>query len=571
MNLKTYGVIKYYKQEKKETAVKTTVKPSHYIISSLQPHVAIMLKNIFPGIPLSKIDNFYFPNVPATCHDLTWFMQRFPLSGDRETMQQLNSGKKEYYEIQKKTEFILSEKYAPDPKNFEVKKPFTARPYQIKGAEFILHIKKTLLCDDMGLGKSLTATLCFFNKNTLPGMIVCQTHLPHQWKAETIEKFTNLKAYIIPVGPIHPLPAADIYIVPYSRLAKWSSILASVVKSAVFDEVQELRRVESLKYDAAREISRKIEYSFGLSGTPIYNYGIEIFNIINCLNEGALGRQEDFCREWGWKIIKEPISLGTYLREKNLMLRRTTKEVGRELPQINTILKTVAYDEDAIKESEELASQLAISYLNATSFEEKGNLGRQFDLRLRQLTGIAKAKSVAALVRIILKNNKPVLLSGWHRDVYDIWIKELDEFNPVLYTGTENPSVKEESKRKFVSGETNLMLISNRSGIGLDGLQHRCSDVVIGELDFSPKVPAQIIARVNRDGRNTDERVTVYYPVCEYGSDPPIIEILGLKTEQSHGIVDPLEDIVSNYTDESRIKKMAENYLNNKTQKSREE
>lgn len=163
---------------------------------------------------------------------------------------------------------------------------------------------------------------------------------------------------------------------------------------------------------------------------------------------------------------------------------------------------------------------------------------------------------------MIVESGEPVLLAGWHRDVYDIWCKELSDLKPVMYTGSESPAQKEESKRKFISGESDLMMISLRSGVGLDGLQERCRIVVLGELDWSPKVHEQIIGRIDRDKITGDNNhVTAIYLVSDSGSDPAVIDILGLKSSQSSGITDPLQAIEENYVDESRIKKIAEQYL----------
>ncbi len=84
--------------------------------------------------------------------------------------------------------------------------------------------------------------------------------------------------------------------------------------------------------------------------------------------------------------------------------------------------------------------------------------------------------------------------------------------------------------------------------------------MVVGELDWSPKVHDQLIARADRDGQ--PEQVNVFFPVSEYGSDPVIINLLGLKSSQSHGIIDPLTAPAQQYTDESRIKLLAQQYLN---------
>jgi len=132
-----------------------------------------------------------------------------------------------------------------------------------------------------------------------------------------------------------------------------------------------------------------------------------------------------------------------------------------------------------------------------------------------------------------------------------------------MYTGSESIKQKEESKIKFLNGETNLFIISLRSGIGLDGLQKRCRMVVVGELDWSPEVHHQLISRADRDGQ--EEQVTAIFLTTDCGSDPLIIDMLGLKASQSHGILNPFASgIQEQYTDESRIKLLAKKYLDKK-------
>lgn len=303
-----------------------------------------------------------------------------------------------------------------------------------------------------------------------------------------------------------------------------------------------------------------MEYCLGLSATPIYNYGDEIYSVLNLINDGCLGNHEDFLREWtGYgKEVIEPKALGTYLREQMLMLRRTRKDVGRELPPINKIVHTVGYDEDAVTKANEIATQLAIR-VTTGSFMERGQAARELDILMRQTTGISKAREVAEYVKILLENNEPIVLAGWHRNVYEIWMEELKEYNPVMYTGSESPAQKEAAKKAFINGETNLFIISLRSGIGLDGLQNRSNIIVLGELDWSPKIHDQLIGRLDRDGQQN--QVTAIYLVSEYGSDPLIIDMLSIKSSQSHNIINPLTAVDEQYTDVSRIKILAERFL----------
>jgi hypothetical protein len=52
-----------------------------------------------------------------------------------------------------------------------------------------------------------------------------------------------------------------------------------------------------------------------------------------------------------------------------------------------------------------------------------------------------------------------------------------------------------------------------------------------------------------------------FYLVSDQGSDPVLIETLGLKESQSHGILNPLLGKPPRYSDDSRIRSLAESYL----------
>lgn len=549
MAVRTYGKI-YLSEDKK-----------HWHINNAEPHICIKLKAIFTKIAKSQTQPFKFINNDENCRELLWFTERYPLQVSDSDLALLKKGKNKHISTVNDLEAILLPDYKPQV--VRLNDPYEARNYQLTGCEIYLKCKRILIGDDIGLGKTLIGIISCLEKVTRPCVVTVQTHLPKQWK-EAIEQFTNLKVHIIKGTRPYDLPPADVYITKYSCLSGWANVFEKgIFKSAIFDEIQELRHDGTGKYNGAMALSDNVEYVLGLSATPIYNYGDEIFNVLNIIKKGCLGYHDDFMREWtGYsKIVKEPQALGTYLREQLLMLRRTRKEVGMELPPINKIVHTVSYDEDEVEKADELARKLAIK-VTTGSFEERGQASRELDMLVRQATGVSKARSVAEYVKMLLENGEPIVLAGWHRDVYDIWLEELKEFKPVMYTGTESPAQKEKAKMAFINGETNLFIISLRSGIGLDGLQKRSSIVVVGELDWSPKVHDQLIGRLDRDGQ--EEQVTAIFLTSEYGSDPLIIDMLGIKASQSHNIINPLQAVDEQYTDESRIKLLAQKYLSKK-------
>ena len=78
------------------------------------------------------------------------------------------------------------------------------------------------------------------------------------------------------------------------RLADLSTLN---IRSIICDEVQNLRSKSTKKYAAVKKLAAldSIKYRIGLSGTPIYNRGSEIWPIVDILRPGMLGSFKEFC------------------------------------------------------------------------------------------------------------------------------------------------------------------------------------------------------------------------------------------------------------------------------------
>lgn len=232
--IRTYGTIRY--------------SSAQWHIENAEPHVCIRLKNIFTKLSKSAT-NFIFPDTPETCHDLLWFMERYPLAVSDKDLQRLKKGKKQHITNINDLEQIMLPAYVPV--QAVINNNEKARDYQLRGNQVYLKCGRLLIGDDIGLGKTLIAILSFLETKTLPAVVVVQTHLQTQWKQE-IEWFTNLRVHCITKRTAYSLPPADVYVIKYSCLIGWVDVFRKGVhKSCVFDEVQELRRQESDKYKAA--------------------------------------------------------------------------------------------------------------------------------------------------------------------------------------------------------------------------------------------------------------------------------------------------------------------------------
>lgn len=536
-----------------------------------EPHVAVRFKRVFGKVAISARGAMRIGDTEENARDLLWFLDRYPMEVvDRKHLERRAAQHRARLES---IEGLLSGRY--EPPEFELAR--SPRRYQRLAAEVVLRGGSLLIADDVGLGKTATAICTFTDKRVLPALVVTLAHLPKQWEAEVQAFAPNLKTHVLKKSQPYDLrdksgAIPDVIVTNYHKLSGWADVLGSLVRSVVFDEAQELRHRGSAKYQAAARIARGAHFRTGLSATPIYNFGGEIYNVLDVLRPGCLGNHEEFLREWctdhgGSPRIEDPRAFGTWAREQGLILRRTRAEVGRELPNLVKVPHHVDADPHVLDRIGSSAAELAkiiLGYNNVAlddaARRKKFEASERLDAMLRQATGVAKAAFVADFVRLLVESGEKVVLFGWHREVYALWMDRLSDLKPALYSGTESPTQKEQARDRFINGETPVLIMSLRAGAGLDGLQHTCRTVVFGELDWSPGVHEQCIGRVHRDGQ--PEPAVAYFLIAEHGSDPVIADVLQLKRQQVDGVRDPYAAMVESIdAGGERVKKLAETYL----------
>lgn len=539
-----------------------------------EPQVRMRMKRAFIKVDSAGAGRILISNTPENCRDLEWFCDRYPMDVDR--LEVMLRSARAYDSKALKFSAILA---GDNLESFELALP--PREYQRVAATMAIESGALLVADDLGVGKTVTGICVLAKGGGGLSLVVCPTHIQRQWKKQ-IEKFApQLIPHILKqVAPydLEPKHGRDgklpnVLISSYAKLEGWAGALSGVVDKVIYDEIQELRRNKSLKYTAAQTISATASLRLGLSGTPIYNYGVEYYNILSILNPNEMGTSEEFRREWcigddaDKAKIADPKTFGKYLREQGLMIRRTRKDVALEIPTCSKIIHEIDINRKAMEEIESAASELARVILaqGSKSFDRM-RASSEFSNTLRLATGIAKAPEVAAFVEMLLETGEPVVLWGWHHAVYKIWEEKLGVHMPSFYTGQETDAAKERAIKRFLDGTTNLLIMSLRSGAGVDGLQDRCATGVYGELDWSPGAMEQCGARIDRPGQLRP--VSLYYPIASEGCDPYMIDVLGIKRDQLEGVRDPDADIIESLeVDPNHIRKLAEIYLSRKGKK----
>ena len=269
----TYGTLSYNRRSKC-----WTIKGD--------PCVTELAKRLFPGCDGRGRGVARFTAHRRIIGELNWLMLRYPLEvkeGDRARWESALEDAREYA-LRRERALSMPETATPPRETFSGE----LLPFQKQGLGFMLSTRRCLLADEMGLGKTVQALAFLATTAAYPAILVVPPHLIRNWQRE-VERFLSpdgrLRVHVIKGLTPYPLPEADIYILHYLLLRGWKEVLpAQGFRTVIFDEMQELRRNGTGKYSAASLLSEACENCLGLSGTPIYNNGGEIWNVVNILD-----------------------------------------------------------------------------------------------------------------------------------------------------------------------------------------------------------------------------------------------------------------------------------------------
>ncbi|MDY5731206.1 MAG: DEAD/DEAH box helicase [Eubacteriales bacterium] len=536
-----------------------------------EPMVIEFAKRLFPGADTGKRGEIRFTNHRRFVGDINWLMLRYPLQvreKDQSKWVQALQQAQEYH-VAKELRNTLPQRVKPSAFSFQGE----LTDFQEEGCAYLENTDRALLADEMGLGKTVQALAFLARACNYPCLIVPPAHLVHNWVYEISRFLENtphgIQVHVIKGLKPYPLPPADIYIAHYLLLRGWKQALPEYAfPIVIFDEIQELRHGGTEKYSAASLLASKAERVIGLSGTPIYNNGGEIWQVINILDFHFLGDFDAFTREWcygyGNNVVIHPEQLGSFLCEEGIMLRRRKEDVLPSLPPKRRLVNVVDSDQDVFKKYMQATILKLNTWNQNLSNAERTLLAFEIDKGERRATGLAKAPYVAQFVRMLLDGGEKVLLFAHHHDVFDVYKQAFKAEKPVFITGRETQEQKTQAQEKFMQGKTNLCCISLRAAAGLNLQKATC--VVFGELDWSPAVHSQAEDRAHRIGQK--DSLLCYYLVCEEGSDLRMQDSLGLKVSQFKALMqDPLSPVQQDQSNAEQAKQRADELFQKYIQK----
>ena len=443
--------------------------------------------------------------------------------------------------------------------------------FQKEGLDFLLKSSgNALLADEMGLGKTVqTLSYVSTEKQTFPVLVIAPLVTLNNWERE-IQKFLKKKSRngriledespsvtLIRTGKRQALPKTDIYVINYELLFKRFSDLAEVgIRTIICDEVHNLRSKTTQKYKSVKKLGAldSVKYRIGLSGTPIYNRGSEIWPIIDIIKPGLLGSFKEFCEyfcyvnEKGKAIVLENkrASLRNEL-QKHVMLRRKKSDVLKELKDKVRYKEVIASDTDYyLEELDKIWKKLEEEQKEADSeFSKSASYHRAIQSE-RQVAGVAKLPHVINFVKNIMEIEESVVVFCHHKVIHKLLHESLEEFSPVSIIGGQTDKLRQDQIDKFQKGESKLMIAGLRAGnVGIN--LTRAKYVIFAELDWSPAIHRQAEDRLHRIGQKNT--VFAYYLIGNGTLDDHVANIL---VDKSYEIDEIMDETSENYENKNK-------------------
>ncbi len=228
------------------------------------------------------------------------------------------------------------------------------RPYQQRGHSWLYYLVDqgfgACLADDMGLGKTVQAiaVMLDWRKRAAKAgclLIVCPVSVLGNWRRELIRFAPELRT-TLHHGKTRAetteefqkiLDSHDVMLTSYNLLQRDEELLtACTFEGVILDEAQNIKNPTTKQSRVARTL--RGNFRVALTGTPLENRPLDLWSIMDFLNEGLLGSRTQFMQTLEHPIVKQRrqssmSALARLVRPFVLRRLKTDSEIVADLPE----------------------------------------------------------------------------------------------------------------------------------------------------------------------------------------------------------------------------------------------
>jgi len=424
-------------------------------------------------------------------------------------------------------------------------------------------------------------TWCQLHIKERPVLVICPSSVKISWQRMADEWMDVVNVQILEGRTPYEI-TGDFVIINYDILNYWVNDLKVYgFKVLIADEAHYIRNSTSKRTKAFKQIARYFEKIIAMTGTPIENYPVEIFNIVNILNPKIFPNYYDFTKRFcdakndgfsrNIKGVSNPEELYRILT-KTVMIRRKKSEVLTDLPPKNIcvlpleITNRKEYRTAELKFIEYLSTKFHTdlgkdgiekelkAYAKLHDIEISDDLDSD-DLAVLHDTKIEKAKAAPVLVQMgILKQlavkGKMKAMIEWITDFLEsgeklvvftlnrfVITELLKEFpDAVSYEGKTSKKNRQLAIDSFQTDESCKLFISNIDAGGIGITLTAASNVLMTQYPWTPGKFGQAPDRLHR--MTQIKQVTVWNAVGANTIEEKIIKVLALKEQIITDVLD---------------------------------
>lgn len=436
-------------------------------------------------------------------------------------------------------------------------------PHQIEAFNYGLKRHQLLLCDEQGLGKTKESIdITVSKKDELNKvLVVCGVNSVRFNWAQEISIHSDEKSIIL--GNEHDV-LSDLErwlnddttyfgIINIEKLRKTEIIskISEYIKSqkiggVIVDEVHKIKNPKTQQGKAVANNLRDAKFKIGLTGTPITNNPLDLWNILNWLgatrdNYFAFRNKYVILGGWEGKQVmgfKNLNNLNADLQQ--IMLRRTKNDVINLPPKIykNEYIELSAQEKKEYKEQ-----QNHISMIIKKIEDENGDIKEKevpnilgLLIRLREATSGINSSVKSKIERLVelyteeylpLKH-KIIVFTNFTETVKDV-VDALSQYNPLFVTGNVPLEERQQKVNLFQSSSEHNIIVGTIGAMGTGLTLNKASAVIFIDKSYSYADNLQAEDRAHRIG--TEHSVNVISLIAKNTIDENIESILAKKKE----------------------------------------
>ena len=424
-------------------------------------------------------------------------------------------------------------------------------PFQEKGVAFIKGKGgRALIGDEMGLGKTVQALAYIASTPKRPAIIVVPASLKINWKREAEKWVHNCNVQVLNGSPNGFPIIGDIIVINYDILEKWVDRLKEVKPQIIVtDECHYYKNKSAKRTKAVKALAKGVPHFIALSGTPLVNRPIELFNAINIIKPELFPNYYKYAQRycgakyngfgWDYSGASNTEELHRILKDE-IMIRRLKSEVLTELP--GKLRSFVPIELDNRKEYQKAEADL-IEWIRFNRGNQAALKASQAEVlvrieTLKQLAVTGKLDEAIGWITDFIESGDKLVMFANHKFVIDRLMQVFGE-RAVKIDGSVSQENRQLAVDQFQNNPAVQLFVGNIKAAGVGLTLTAASNVAFLELPWTPGELQQAEDRCHRIGQK--DTVNIYYLLAESSIEETIAQLIDKKMRVLDAVLDGKE------------------------------